>query len=189
MNAPESLLVICILLAIVALGVVISIGNERVRRATLQLRDVAREYALADLAMRRERAREAFVFQSAADVLRALEQIALDAAKERVELASVSAAPGPTAALVAQRKDGGGAAVFTPSADVYLKANPADRRRVQKQHAIDGLASNPFVIEELTALARTQGVTALPRARQWSLLLLGPEDYSILPKRRLAMGR
>jgi hypothetical protein len=174
-------LAIGVLLAILALAAIITLGNERVRRATLDVRDVAHAYALGDLAMRREQARRTFSFANQAESLQALEQIALDAAKCRYELLSLSVAPGAIAALLTVSREGE-TCIFTPSADSFLKAHPAYIRRVSERHLISGLNGSPFVIEELEAVAHGLGLTALPRTEEWVLLIAAPEDYSLLPR-------
>lgn len=181
-DPAELILAVCILLAILTLGLVITIGNERVRRATLQVRQVAHEYALADLAMRREHVRQTISFADEGECLQALEQIALDASKERQNLTSVSFAPGAVAALVCKTRTGA-VCVFTPSTEAFLKSNPAYARRGLQHFVINGLTSQPFVIQELEAVARWHGLSALPRTEEWSLLALPSEDYNLLPKR------
>lgn len=177
--SSDFILLICILLSLIALGIVITIGNERVRRATLQVRDVAQAYALADLAIRRDQARATFTFSNPADGLKTLSQIALDVTGQRHELTQLSVVNGPVTAIAVLTKDGS-EAVFTPSADAYLKANPAKRKRVQETHLVNGLVSGPFVVEELSALAQYLGVTALPRTEQWSLIWFAPEEYGVM---------
>ncbi len=184
-DPTEYILAICILAAIVALGGALSWSNERVRRATLEVRDVARDYALADLAIRRDQARRSFNFGSQEECLRTLEQIAFDAAKKRREFTSAAVAPGSEAALIATSRIGE-TYVFTPSAKTYLSSHPVSWRRVVERYTIDGLSSSPFVVEELEAVARWHGLSALPRTENWSLLVLPPEDYSLLPKQGLA---
>jgi hypothetical protein len=181
----ELTLAISIFIAILALGAVIAIGNERVRRATLQVREVAHEYALADLAMRREQARRSISFATQAECVQALEQIALDASKERHEMTNITVAPGSVAALVASTRNGS-LCILTPSAETFLTANPAYARRAVEQYAVNGLTSNPFVIAELEAIARWHGITALPRTEEWSLLVVPSEDYSLLARRGLS---
>lgn len=185
LTTTDAILMLCAAAALIALGAVITIGNERVRRATLQVRDVAREYALADLAMRRDQARSSFNFGSQEECLRALEQIAFDAAKKRCEFTSTAVAPGAVPALVATSRDGA-TYVFTPSAKTYLSSHPVSWPRKIERYTIDGLSSSPFVVEELEAVARWHGLSALPRTENWSLLVLLPEDYSLLPKQGLA---
>ena len=149
----ELTLTIGIFVAILALGAVITIGNERVRRATLQVREVAHEYALADLAMRREQARRSISFANQAECLQALEQIALDASKERHEMTSITVAPSSVAAMVVSTRNGS-LCIFTPSAEMFFKANPAYARRAVEEYAVNGLTSHPFVVAELEAVAR-----------------------------------
>lgn len=183
-DPAEYILAICILLAIVALGAVITASNERVRQATLEVRDVAHDYALADLAIRRDQARRSFNFGNHEECLQALEQIAFDAAKKRREFTSTAVAPGAVPALVGTSR-AGETYVFTPSAKTYLSSHPVPWRRTVERYSIDGLSSSPFVVEELEAVARWHGLSALPRTENWSLLVLPPEDYSLLPKRGL----
>lgn len=176
-------LALCILAAILVLGAVVTVGNERVRQATLQVRQVVHDYALADLAMRRDQARRGFSFASQAECLRVLEQIALDAAGEHCEFIQLAVDPDPgTALVVTDRK--GGRQVFTPSAEAFLKANPASGRRLTGRYSICGLKSTPFVVQELEAVAHWHGQSALPRTEEWWLLVMAPEDYSVLPGRR-----
>lgn len=177
--SSDYILLFCILLSLVALGAVITIGNERVRQATLQVRDMAQAYALADLAIRREQARATFTFSNPADGLKTLSQIALDVTGQRHEFVQLSIANGPVTAITVLTKDGS-EAVFTPSADAYLKGNPAKRKHVQQTHLVNGLVSGPFVVEELSALAQFLGVTALPRTEQWNLIWFAPEDYGVM---------
>ena len=182
MNPAEFILAVCILIAILVLGAVITLGNERVRRATLQVGQVVHAYALADLAMRRDGARQTFKFASAEDCQRALEQIALDVCKEPQALNAVTRAPGPVAALIGKTGTGG-SSVFTPSPDAFLVSNPAYARRGLQRHAINGLTSHPFVIEELEAVAHWHGLSVLPRTEEWNLLIVPSEDQSLLPRR------
>jgi hypothetical protein len=186
-DPTETLLAICVLIAIAALGAAITAGNERVRRATLEVRDVARDYALADLAMRRARARRDFSFASQEECMRVLEQIALDAAKRQPQFTSTAVTADGAMALLAMSKNGE-TYVFTPSAKAYLASNPVSRRHSVERFAIDGLIAGPFVIEELESVARWHGLTALPRTPAWSLLVLPPDDYSLLPRQGL-LGR
>lgn len=175
-TSTDIFLAICLVIALGALGAAITIGNERVRRATLQVRDVARHYALADLAMRREQARAAFTFATPADGLRTLNQIALDVTGERHELVQMSVVAGAIPAITARGRDES-EFIFTPSADAYLNASPDKRRRVQQLCSIDGLVSGPFVVEELSALAQHLGLSALPRTEQWSLIVLSQPRF------------
>ncbi len=60
----DLILLVSVLVALIALGAVIAVSNERVRRATLEVRDAARAWALEDLAMKRESARRAIQFEN-----------------------------------------------------------------------------------------------------------------------------
>lgn len=181
MSDPMSyVLAIGVLLAILALAAIITLSNERVRQATLEVRDVAHAYALSDLAMRREQARHTFSFAGQAESLQALEQIAFDAAKRRYELLNLSVAPGGVPALLAVSRQSD-TCIFTPTPDAFSEAHPAYTRRISARHLISGLNASPFVIEELEALAHGSGLTALPRTAEWVLFIVRPEDFSLLP--------
>lgn len=188
LTTPELILMFCVFVALLALGAVITVSNERVRAATLQVRDVAREYALADLAMRRAQARQSIVFDNPADAMRALAQIAFDVTGERREFIASSADAGQMIALSAAI-DGGGEAIFTPSARAFLNVNPHLRYRPKRIYPVNGMVSNPFVVEEIESVAQYLGARVLPRVEQWELVIFPPKDYTRLRLRGLAWLR
>ncbi len=176
----DLILLVSVLVALIALGAVIAVSNERVRRATLEVRDVARAWALEDLAMKHESARRAIQFENT-DAPHALSQIALDVTGARTDFADARIAPGNVPALIA-RTAAGVETVFTPSAKAFLKANPAYARRVKATRQVSALEAGPFVAEELAAIGQACGLTALPRTEQWEMLSLGADDHSIMPR-------
>ncbi|MBM3272575.1 hypothetical protein FJY94_04870 [Candidatus Kaiserbacteria bacterium] len=178
----DMILLASVIIALIALGAVIAVGNERVRQATLHLRDVAHEWALADIALKREGQRASFQFPDAAERLRALAQITLDVTGEAPDFVQVDLASGPVLALVARNRDGS-EMVFTPSVQAFFNWSPSLRRRATACRAINGLVSEPFVIEKLEAAALSLGATALPRTEEWTLARLSAEDFSLLPRR------
>ncbi len=188
LTPSELILIFCVIVALLALGATITVSNERVRAATLQVRDVAREYALADMAMRREQARQSIAYVNSADGLLTLSQIALDVTGEKREFNQLSFAAGAVIAVAARSKDGS-EAIFTPSLRAFVEANPQRRGRARRVYAVSGLVSGPFVVEELGELARSLGATALPRTEQWELAVFAPEDYSALGQRGLTRFR
>lgn len=187
LTISELILIFCVIVALLALGATITVSNERVRAATLQVRDVAREYALADLAMRREQARQKMAATNL-DGLQMLAQIALDVTGEKREFNQLSVAAGAAIAVMARSKDGS-EAVFTPSVRAFVEANPQRRGRASRVYTVSGLVSGPFVVEELGELTRSLGATALPRTEQWEMAVFAPEDYSVLGQRGLTRLR
>mgnify|MGYP001596759464 CR=1 FL=1 len=127
LTPTDSIIILCIIAALVALGTVIALSNERVRRATLQVRDVTRDYALADLAMRRESARRSISFSSPVDALSSLTQIALDVSGKRYDLAQLSATK-DTTAIVARTRDLYDL-VFAPNDKAYFASHLSARSR------------------------------------------------------------
>ncbi len=181
MNPTQTLAFLCILLGIAVLCIVTILSHERVRREILNGAKVYRDHALADLALCYEAQARAVSYTNHQEAMRALEQIALDATRERREFSMLQAAAGSTVAFQSITKNGG-AVVFTPSAAVYLKENLPLKRRLEKVYPVNGLVCGPLVIAELRAVAGLLGLHTLPRAEQWEAIVLRPEDFSIAPK-------
>ena len=181
LTPTDSLIILCIIAALVAIGVVISLSNERVRRATLQVRDVTRDYALADLAMRRESARRAISYSSPAETLLALTQIAFDVSGKRYDLSLLSAT-NDTTAIVARTRDLHDL-VFAPNDKVYFASHPSARSRQPKIHDVNGMTSGAFVTQELEAAAQSVGITTLQRVESWTLIVLEPQDDAAAMRR------
>ena len=174
LTPTDSIIILCIIAALVALGVVIALSNERVRRATLQVRDVTREYALADLAMRRESARRAIAYSSPAEALLVLTQIAFDVSGKRYALSQLSATK-DTTAIVARTQDLYDL-VFAPNDKAYFASHPSARSRKPALYDVNGMTSGAFVAQELEAAAQSAGITTLPRVESWTLIILEPQD-------------
>ena len=174
LTPTDSIIILCIIAALVALGTVIALSNERVRRATLQVRDVTREYALADLAMRRESARRSISFSSPVDALPSLTQIALDVSGKRYDLAQLSATK-DTTAIVARTRDLYDL-VFAPNDKAYFASHLSARSRKPVLYDVNGMTSGAFVAQELEAAAQAAGITTLPRVESWTLIILEPQD-------------
>ena len=174
LTPTDSIIILCIIAALVALGTVIALSNERVRRATLQVRDVTRDYALADLAMRRESARRSISFSSPVDALPSLTQIALDVSGKRYDLAQLSATK-DTTAIVARTRDLYDL-VFAPNDKAYFASHLSARSRKPVLYDVNGMTSGAFVAQELEAAAQAAGITTLPRVESWTLIILEPQD-------------
>ena len=174
LTPTDSIIILCIIAALVALGTVIALSNERVRRATLQVRDVTREYALADLAMRRENARRSISYASPADALPSLTQIALDVSGKRYDLSQLSATK-DTTAIVARTRDLYDL-VFAPNDKAYFASHLSARSRKPVLYDVNGMTSGAFVAQELEAAAQAAGITTLPRVESWTLIILEPQD-------------
>lgn len=173
-------LLLGVMASVLMLALTITIGNERVRRATQRLGDVAREWALAELAMKRAAHRQTLHVSAVNDATRLLRQIALDVSGETLEFSAVELGAVEDGLCLIARTANGHTACFVPVARRFLAGVPAARRRHQKTYAIHALRSAPLVIEEIEAVARLFGVSALPRTEQWELVLLPPPDASAL---------
>jgi len=172
-----------IIILLMALGALIALGNERVRRATLELRSVARDYALADLRMRREAMSRAIQYDDKDKAVAAISQILLDVIGEKRELAEVSLVPGQVVAVSCLELSGR-EAVLTPSRDAYLEAYAGKRDMVTQEYPVNGLNSGEFVTEELAAVARFLGAQALPRTEEWIMLEVGRSRSDVVRARR-----
>lgn len=172
-----------IVILLIALGALISLGNERVRRATLELRDVTRDYALADLRMRREAMSRAIQYDDKDKVVAAISQILLDVIGEKRELAEVNLVPGQVLAVSCLELSGR-EAIFTPSREAYFEAYTGKREMVTQERSVNGLNSGEFVTEELAAVARFLGAPALPRTEEWTLLEVGYSHSDVVRARQ-----
>ncbi len=172
-----------IIVLLLALGVLITLGNERARRATLELRDVAREYALADLRIRREAMSRAIQYDDQDKAVAAISQILLDVVGQKRELAEINLAPGGVVAITCLELSGR-EAILTPAREAYLEAYPDKREAVTGEHLVNGLNSGEFVVEELAAVAHFLGAQAMPRTEEWTLLEVGGSGSAVVHARR-----
>jgi len=118
----ELLLALAVITAVIIFGALISLGNERQRRAIDELREQVVLWAIQDLRIKREHlAREVRVD----DPLEWLNRIATKAYGYDLKLQVVEAFDEPRA-LVCSTGDGSGRVVFTP-------VSPDDIRRFRKE--------------------------------------------------------
>ncbi len=114
----EVVLAVSVLAAVVVVGVLISIGNERQRKAIEQLRDDVRNWALGDLEIKRETAsRDIQII----DPLKWLNDTARKATGEAWELRSIAKVLDNPEAIVVTASDGG-----------YLMFSPVQPDQVKK---------------------------------------------------------
>jgi HAMP domain-containing protein len=177
-NTSDTVLVVIVVATVLVVGIMFTASTLGVTRATLKLRDVTHEYALADLRMRREDAARSFVFGTQHDMVRALAQIALDVTGMAHEVTNPVLDNGVVIAIRAASSKGR-ELVFTPNLLAYTRHHRLANREYAV-YEINGLVSSPFVIEELTALIKSLGVTNLPRTEQWYVLILEPLDVKSL---------
>lgn len=183
----ELTLIGAILLVLLAIGILITLGNERVRRATLEVRAVIREYALTDLAMKREQHRQARHYASKEAALAELRQILLDVTGRHYELTDLLSWQSMPVPAISARSIGGEQLILTPAAEAYLESRRrAGRPLLKRQLAItqvDALNSTEFVIAELEAiachLAGSEGPALLPRTEHWDLLIVAPNTFEL----------
>ncbi len=177
-NPSDAVLVSIVVVAVLVVGIMFTASTLGVTRATLKLRDVTHEYALADLRMRREDAARSFVFDTQHDRVRVLAQIALDVTAVTHEVSNPVLDAGTVIAIRAASSKGR-ELVFTPALSAYTRHHRLTNREYAV-YEINGLVSSPFVIEELTALIKSLGVTNLPRTEQWYVLIIEPLDVKSL---------
>jgi hypothetical protein len=183
----ELTLIGAILLVLLAIGVLITLGNERVRRATLQVRTVIREYALTDLAMKREQHRQARHYASKEGALAELRQILLDVTGRHYELTDLLAWQSMPVPAISTQSIGGEQLILTPAAEAYLESRRQAGRPLPKRQLtiiqVDALNSSEFVVAELEAIARhlagSEGPASLPRTEHWDLILVAPSTFDL----------
>ncbi len=114
----EVVLAVSVLAAVVVMGVLISIGNERQRKAIEQLRDDVRNWALGDLEIKRETAsRDVHII----DPLAWLHDTARKATGNALELRAIAKVLDNPDAIVVTASDGG-----------YLMFSPVQPNQVKK---------------------------------------------------------
>ena len=186
LTTTDFLFVLIIILVFVGLAVVISLGNERVRWATLELRDVARNYALADLQMRRDGLVRDIRFDSKDKAMAAILQILLDVLGNQPELSEINLEPGPVVAIVCLEMSGR-QRILPPAKAAYLELYPAKKDLITCEYAVNGLGAGEFVVAELEAVAHCLGAQAMPRTQEWTLLVLAASRVEAAQARRSSL--
>lgn len=189
-------------LAVAALGAMIIIAMERLRRALVTQFN---SWALTHIRLSREALHLTRQTQAGPDdPLRILNQAVLDATGENVNLIALpQAAHAPFPAIVALADDRR-RFIFTPIAPEFMRRRENRRRAVSLLnaeprrvigHPLDALNSSLFIADDLAAIhaaeirKRSAGeASRLPRAQRWYLYVApSPDEY--LPARRTYLRR
>ncbi len=177
-NPSDTILVGVITLSVLTVGIIFAVVTIGGTRAITKLTDIARNYALADLALRREQAARQIVYNDIQKILSALAQIVLDVTGETCSLLDAQSEPGRSITITATGADGG-QYTFVPNIEAFDKERPGYRRREIKTHEISGLTSNIFVVQDLAAIAKFLKIDLLPNTEKWWLIIKAPRSLVV----------